>query len=150
MRPGKHDKNRSATSLLRFGVSMEHELLSRFDKLIREKGYSNRSEAIRDLVRKELVENEWSDPNAEVVGAITVVYEHHEHELANTLTELQHAYHESIICTTHVHLDAHNCLEVVLVRGDSTLVRRIAELLISTRGVKHGELVCSTTGQEIA
>lgn len=141
--------NGRESALKRFGVSMEDELLARFDNLIREKGYSNRSEAIRDLVRTELVRSEWSDPNAEVVGTVTVVYEHHEHELANTLAELQHAHHKSIVCTTHVHLDAHNCLEVIVVRGKSSLVRRIADSLISTRGVKHGRLVSSTTGKMI-
>lgn len=143
-----HEAGRE-TTLRRFGVSMEDDLLARFDGLIREKGYSNRSEAIRDLVRTELVKTEWSDPHAEVVGTVTVVYEHHEHELANTLAELQHAHHESIVCTTHVHLDAHNCLEVIVVRGESSSVRRIADSLISTRGVKHGRLVSTTTGRHV-
>jgi CopG family nickel-responsive transcriptional regulator len=137
------------SELERFGVSMEDDLLSRFDSLIQERGYNSRSEAIRDLVRRELVAEEWADPQAEVIGTITIVYEHHEHELANVLTELQHNHHDSIVCSTHVHLDPHNCLEVIIVRGPSNQVKRIADLLISTRGVKHGQLVSTTTGQSI-
>lgn len=136
--------------LERFGVSVEDDILSRFDELVRERGYSSRSEAIRDLMRQEFIKAEWSDPNAQVVGTITIVYEHHEHELANTLAELQHQHHDSIVCTTHVHLDPHNCLEVIVVRGASRDVRTVANTLISTRGVKHGQLVCTTTGAHIS
>lgn len=136
-------------TLERFGVSMEDELLQRFDALIAARGYGSRSEAIRDLVRQELVKDEWTDPNTEVVGTVTIVYEHHEHELANVLAELQHKCHEVIICSTHIHLDAHNCLEIIVLRGNSSKVRYIANALISTRGVKHGELVCTTTGKAL-
>jgi len=134
----------------RFGVSMEEELLSKFDEMVEARGYQSRSEAIRDLVRQEIVKDEWADPAADVVGTITIVYEHHEHELSNVLAELQHQYHESILCSTHVHLDPHNCLEVIIVRGESSKVRYIANALISTRGVKHGELVSTTTGSNIS
>lgn len=137
-------------TLERFGVSMEDELLTRFDALIAEQGYSSRSEAIRDLVRQELVKKSWSDPNADVVGTVTIVYEHSEHELSNVLTDVQHSFHTYILCSTHIHLDMHNCLEVIIVRGPSEKVKTIANMLISTRGVKHGELVCSTTGKEVS
>jgi CopG family nickel-responsive transcriptional regulator len=133
----------------RFGVSMDEELLVRFDKMVELRGYKSRSEAIRDLVRQEIVKDEWSDPDAEVVGTITIVYEHHEHELSNILAELQHQYHEHILCSTHIHLDPHNCLEVIIVRGSSSKVRYISNTLISTRGVKHGQLVSSTTGMNV-
>jgi len=136
--------------LERFGVSMEDELLRRFDALIKERGYQSRSEAIRDLVRQELVKEEWSDPEAEVVGTLTIVYEHHEHELSNILAELQHQYHTFILCSTHIHLDPHNCLEVVILKGASGRVKYIANTLISTRGVKHGQLVSTTTGKEVS
>jgi len=136
--------------LERFGVSMESDLLKRFDGIIRNKGYATRSEAIRDLIRQELVKEEWSDPNAEVVGTVTIVYEHHEHELSHVLTDVQHKYHDSIICSTHIHLDPHNCLEAIIVRGPSGKVRKIANMLKSTRGVKHGELICSSTGKKIS
>jgi CopG family nickel-responsive transcriptional regulator len=135
--------------LERFGVSMEDELLRRFDALIEERGYASRSEAIRDLVRQELVKEEWSEPNTEVVGTVNLVYEHHVHDLSDKLAEVQHQYHDSIICNTHVHMDAHNCLEVIIVRGPNQRVKTIANTLISTRGVKHGQLVSTTTGQKV-
>lgn len=137
------------SNLERFGVSIEDEILSRFDELVKERGYPSRSEAIRDLIRQEFVKAEWADPDTEVIGTITIVYEHHEHELANTLTEIQHEYHHNIICTTHVHLDAHNCLEVIVVRGKSQDVRKVASILIAAYGVKHGQLVSTTTGAHI-
>lgn len=136
-------------ALERFGVSMEPELLSQFDRLIAERAYASRSEAIRDLARHELVGEEWADPDAEVMGAVTIVYEHGEHEMAGTLTDLQHQHHDSIVCTTHVHVDADNCLEVIILRGRSADVRGLANSLISTRGVKHGQLVSTTTGRRI-
>ncbi|OFX13784.1 MAG: nickel-responsive regulator [Armatimonadetes bacterium RBG_16_58_9] len=134
----------------RFGVSMEEDLLTRFDTMVESRGYKSRSEAIRDLVRQEIVKDEWSDPDAEVVGTITIVYEHHEHELSNLLADLQHQYHEFILCSTHIHLDPRNCLEVIIVRGSSSRVRYIANTLISTRGVKHGRLVSTTTGANVS
>jgi CopG family transcriptional regulator, nickel-responsive regulator len=137
------------TQLERFGVSMEPELLAQFDALIESRGYASRSEAIRDLARRELVAEEWANPEAEVAGAIVLVYEHHEHALAGILTEVQHNHHECIVATTHVHMDAHNCLETIIVRGPSQRVREIANALISTRGVKHGQLVATTTGAGI-
>jgi len=135
--------------LERFGVSMEDDLLARFDELISERGYGSRSEAIRDLVRQELVKEEWADPNVEVVGTITLVYEHHEHALAKVLPELQHQYHDCVVCSTHIHMDAHNCLEVIIVRGVSSKVKLIANTLLSTRGVKHGQLVSTSTGRTL-
>jgi CopG family nickel-responsive transcriptional regulator len=137
-------------TLERFGVSMEDGLLARFDELVSGRGYGSRSEAIRDLVRQELVREEWDDPKAQVVGTLTLVYEHHEHALATVLPDLQHQYHDCVICSTHVHMDAHNCLEVIVVRGTSGKVKRIANTLLSTRGVKHGQLVSTTTGKRLA
>jgi CopG family nickel-responsive transcriptional regulator len=135
--------------LERFGVSMEDELLMRFDALIEERGYASRSEAIRDLVRQELVKEEWSEPNTDVVGTVNLVYEHHVHDLSDKLADVQHQYHDLIICNTHVHMDAHNCLEVIIVRGPNQRVKTIANTLISTRGVKHGQLVSTTTGKKV-
>jgi len=133
----------------RFGVSMDEELLTRFDSMVESRGYMSRSEAIRDLIRREMVKEEWDDPHAEVIGAVTIVYEHHLHELANVMAEVQHQYHDCIICSTHIHMDAHNCLEVIIVRGASRRVKAIADTLISTRGVKHGHLATTTTGQAV-
>ncbi len=127
----------------RFGVSMEKELLERFDQRVEARGYRTRSEAIRDLVRQELVNGEWEQPHAEVLGTVTIVFDHHAQGLTDVLNALQHDHHASIVCSTHVHVDAHNCLEVIIVRGASAHVRRIADALIATKGVKHGQLACS-------
>ena len=133
-------------TLERFGVSMEDELLKVFDDLVARRGYTSRSEAIRDLVRRELVEEEWADPETEVIGTVTLVYDH---ELTAALTGAQHEHHDEIVCTTHIHVDATNCMEVVVVRGKSAVVRHISEGLISRRGVKHGQIVCTTTGRQV-
>lgn len=135
--------------LARFGVSVDSELLERFDELIDSKGYSNRSEAIRDLIRNHLVEHEWEE-DVETMGAVTMVYNHHMRELSESLIALQHDYHSSIISSTHVHIDEHNCLEVVVIRGKGSKVKEIANRLISTRGVKHGKLTMTTTGRGLA
>ena len=131
--------------LMRFGISIDQPLLEHFDHLIAEKGYSNRSEAIRDLIRSSLVEDQVGhDETAETVGTVTLVYDHHTRDLAEKLTEHQHAHHEAVVSTLHVHLDAHHCLEVIVVRGRAGQVRRLADELIGTRGVKHGQLVLTT------
>lgn len=130
----------------RFGVSMPADLLEQFDRATAEAGYANRSEAIRDIVRDYLVQKRWEQPDAPVVGTITLVYDHHTRELEDSLTDLQHDHHEAIICSTHVHLDAHNCLEIIAVRGKSAEIQHIAQRLLSTRGVKHGGL--TTTASE--
>lgn len=134
--------------LARFGVSIGSELLEKFDELIGSKGYANRSEAIRDLIRNYLVEYEW-EADAETMGAVTMVYEHHMRELSESLVALQHDYHSSIISSMHVHIDEHNCLEVVVIKGKGSTVKEIADKLISTRGVKHGKLTMTTTGKNL-
>ena len=135
---------------IRFGVAMDKLLLDKFDQLIFKKGYQNRSEAIRDLVRNNLVvEEEWKIGNKETVGTVTIVYSHHVRELTDILTELQHHYHSEIISCMHVHLDAHNCLEVMAVKGQADKIKQIADKLIATKGVKHGKLVMTTTGKEL-
>jgi len=137
------------TELTRFGVSIPADLVKSFDAAIKKKGYSNRSEAIRDIMRDYLVEGEWESESEEVVGTVTIVYNHHTRELSNALTGLQHESHDAILCATHVHLDAHNCLEVIVVKGSAEEVWKIADRLISTKGVKHGKLVCTTTGEHL-
>ena len=133
---------------VRFGVSLDHHLLEDFDKWVEKKKYVNRSEAIRDLIRDHLVEQEW-DENKETVGTISIVYAHDVRELADTLRDLQHQYHRLIKSGMHVHLDEHNCLEVLVVKGKSGEVQKIADRLIGIRGVKHGKLTMTTTGREI-
>jgi CopG family nickel-responsive transcriptional regulator len=134
----------------RFGVSIPDELLAKLDKLAKKKGYSNRSEVLRDLIRDRFVEEEWTSVSGEVVGTVTLVYNHHIHDLSDKLADLQHSHFKNIISTTHIHLDEHNCLEVLVVRGKSLKVKEIADRLISTKGVKHGKLVMTTTGKELA
>ncbi len=136
--------------LKRFGVSIPADLVDAFDRLIEGKGYRTRSEAIRDLMRDALVEREWESNTGEVVGTVTIVYNHEVREIARVLTQLQHQYLNAIVCTTHVHMDEHNCMEVLVVRGAAAEVQAIADKLISTRGVKHGKLVCTTTGKSLA
>lgn len=134
-------------SLARFSVAMDEDLLARFDDLVARRGSGvNRSEAVRDLVRDALVDAEWEDSSGEIVGTITMVFDHHVSDLSDKLDALQHAHHERIVSSMHVHLDAHNCLEVIVVRGTSGQVRAIADGLLGTKGVKHGKLVSTTAG----
>lgn len=136
--------------LIRFGVAMPKELLIKFDSLVRKKGYANRSEALRDLVREHLVEEEWKLGNKQTVGTISLVYEHDFKEISEVLTDLQHRYCKEIISTLHVHLDRENCLEVLVVKGKARKIKDIADRLISTKGVKHGKLNMSTSGRELS
>lgn len=137
------------TELARFGISIDQRLLQQFDALIDEKGYVNRSEAIRDLIRGSLVDAQWNREEVELVGTVTLVYDHHTRDLSDKLTEHQHSHHDAIISCLHVHLDAHNCLEVVVLKGQAGTVKRLADELIGTKGVKHGKLVTSTTGRNL-
>ncbi len=129
---------------------MDEALLSSFDRLIARKGYANRSEAIRDLIRDYLVEEEWQAGDGEVAGTITIVYDHHTNRLSDILNELQHDYHQLIVSTMHVHLDHHHCLEVLVVKGRPREARMVAERLISVKGVKHGRLSITSTGKGLA
>jgi CopG family nickel-responsive transcriptional regulator len=135
--------------ITRFGISMNTQLLKQFDSLIKRMGYANRSEAIRDLVRERLVREEWQDETVETVGTVTLIYDHHRRDLMEHLVEHQHQQHDSVISTMHVHLDPHNCLEVLAVRGTARDVKRFADRLISTKGVKHGKLVMTSTGKNL-
>lgn len=137
------------SQITRFGISMDSKLLRRFDRLIAEHGYSTRSEAFRDLVRDRLVKEEWQEENGETVGTITIIYDHHKRDLTETLTEQQHRRHDSVISTMHVHLDEDNCLEVLAVKGKAKEIKKIADDLISTKGVKHGKLVMTSTGKNL-
>ena len=133
--------------LSRIGVAIDSDLLDKFDKLIGERGYTNRSEAFRDLIREELVEQVWEKPNSLVMGTVTLVYDHHVRQLTEKLTAIQHDHHHAILSTLHVHLDHDNCLEVLVVKGKSAEVRKVADALISTKGVKHGRLTITTAGK---
>jgi len=137
------------SGLSRIGVAIDSDLLDKFDSLIGQRGYTNRSEAFRDLIRDELVEKTWESPESQVVGTVTLVYDHHVRLLNEKLTGIQHDFHHSILSTLHVHLDHDNCLEVLVVRGRSADVRKVADVLISTKDVKHGRLTITTTAAEM-
>ncbi len=135
--------------ITRFGMSIDSSLIKKFDTLMERKGYPNRSKAIQDLIRDKLVEEEWESGDRETVGTITIVYNHHTRELDHALTDLQHQSFQQIVSALHIHLDAHNCLEVLVVKGKSKDIRKIADNLIGTKGVKHGKLTTTTTGKDL-
>jgi CopG family nickel-responsive transcriptional regulator len=134
---------------VRFGISLDEKLLANFDQLIEQKSYMNRSEAIRDLIRASLIEEQCGSGDQEAVGTVTLVYNHHVRDLADKLTDHQHAHHDQIVSALHVHLDAHNCLEVLVIRGAVREIKQIADELIGVKGVKHGKLVMTTTGMDL-
>lgn len=136
------------SELVRFGVSLEKKLLYRFDTLLGKQGYKTRSEAIRDLIRQELVKKEWED-DQNVAGAITYIYDHHKRGLTNQLINIQHDHQDMIISTQHVHLDHDNCLEIAVVKGRAREVQVLANKLRSVKGVRHGTLSMSSTGKSI-
>ena len=136
------------SELVRFGVSLEKTLLDRFDVLIRAKQYTNRSEALRDLIRRELVQQEWKS-GSDVVGTITLIYDHHKRDVLIRVMDMQHDFQEAIISTQHIHLDHHNCLEIVAARGKAEEVQRLADALRSIKAVRHVTLSMSSTGKEI-
>lgn len=134
--------------LVRFSVSIEEELLAAFDALIRTRDYQNRSEAIRDAIRSQLIQREW-EAGDEVTGVITLLYNHHRHGVAEALTEIQHHALAHVIASTHVHLDETNCLECIAVRGEAQTIEALADRLKSLKGVKHGELTATSTGKKL-
>ncbi len=136
------------SELVRFGVSLEKKLLDKFDRLIQGRRYTNRSEAFRDLIRQELVKQEWEE-GREVAGAVTFIYDHHKKDLLNRITDIQHDNQKIIISAQHIHLDHDNCLEIVAVKGRSGEVRELADALRAVKGVRHGSLSMSSTGKKI-
>ncbi|MDD5505671.1 MAG: nickel-responsive transcriptional regulator NikR [Candidatus Omnitrophica bacterium] len=135
-------------ALIRFGVSIDKELLIKFDRLIKNRKYTNRSEAFRDLIRQELIQEQWQG-NHEVVGAITLIYNHHKRELVNKLMDIQHDFGQVIISSQHIHLDHNNCLELIAVKGSPSQARRLSDSLKSVKGVKHATLSMSSAGRGI-
>jgi CopG family nickel-responsive transcriptional regulator len=127
--------------LSRIGIAIDTDLLNRFDRSIRNSGYTNRSEAFRDLIRDRLVSETTSAPDATVVGSVTLIYDHHAHGVGEKLTELQHAFHQLVVSTSHAHLDHESCLEVLIVHGKSAEVEQFADRLMGLKGVQHGRLV---------
>jgi CopG family nickel-responsive transcriptional regulator len=135
-------------NIVRFSASLDADLLEQFQEATLRRGYSNRSEALRDLIRDSLVREEW-EGDQEIVGTVTLVYDHHVRELSERLTHLQHDHHDVILSSLHVHLDHDNCLEVIAVQGRASVVQPIADALVGTRGVKHGRLTATTTGKRL-
>ena len=134
------------SDIVRFGISLENELLDNFDNLIKRRKYSNRSEAIRDLIRQELLKKDLEE-DREVAGAITFIYDHHQRNLLNKIIDVQHDYQDIIQSSQHIHLDHHNCLEIVAVKGNSKKVNKLSDTLKALKGVMHGSLSMSGTGK---
>jgi CopG family nickel-responsive transcriptional regulator len=137
------------SSVARFGVSLGENLLAQFDRIIARKGYTNRSEAIRDLIRDSLVREQWKLGTDQVVGTLTLVYNHNVRDLSDKLTDLQHAHYKAIVSALHVHLDPHHCLEVLVLRGKAKELKSIADRLIGTRGVRHGTFSATAEGRAL-
>lgn len=133
----------------RFSVSLPPSLLTQLDELVSEKGYPTRSLAISDMIRDSLVEHRQKLSDEDIAGTITLVYDHHKPHVQAALTDIQHDHHEVIVTTVHVHLDHHNCLEVLVVRGKAGLIKNIADELLAAKGVKHGKLTVTTTGKDM-
>jgi len=134
--------------LIRFGVSMEEGLLMKFDAILRKAGYNNRSEAIRDLIRKNIVEEEWKKGEV-VAGSIMLVYSHHQRELLEKIMDIQHGFHGIIISTQHVHMDDDKCLEIIVVKGQVEKIKGIYNSLSALKGVKYASLSRATTGKKL-
>jgi len=134
---------------VRFSISLESELSRKFDSWMKKNSYKNRSEAVRDLIRDKLVEEEWKDDSKEVVAVLSLVYSHDSPELPRVLTDIQHQHHSLVISSTHIHLDKHNCLEVIIMKGQVGVIKKVASELLSLRRVKHGRLMMTTTGADI-
>ena len=137
------------TDLVRLSLSIEQPLYDRLEKMVKRSGYTNRSEFVRDMIRQQLVEREW-DANAEVVGTVTLVYDHHRHNLTEKLTDLQHRHHTAILATTHVHLSHDLCAEMILIRSKARHIQELADALRQQKGVLHAGLTMTSTGHSLA
>lgn len=142
-------KSQSSDGVVRFSVSVPKDLARQLDRMAREKGYDNRSLAVADMIRAHLVEHRQNLGDQDIAGTITLVYDHHKQHVQATLTDIQHDHHEVIVSTLHVHLDHHNCLEVLVVRGKAGVIKRIADELIAAKGVKHGKLTVTSSGKDL-
>lgn len=135
------------STLTRFGVSMDKKLLTEFDQLIANKGYSNRSEAVRDLVRDALLAEDWKDLEQYVAGSILLFYDHGHKGLLEQMTEIQHDYHHEILATTHFHLDKHSCLELIIVKGKAGTLQTLSDQLVSMKGVQYGKFTVAPVNE---
>jgi CopG family nickel-responsive transcriptional regulator len=142
-------KHAKTEGVIRFTVSVPQTLAKQLDRMTREKGYDNRSLAVADMIRDQLVEHHQNYGNRDIAGTITLVYDHHKQHVQAALTDIQHDHHDVIISTLHVHLDHDNCLEVLAVRGKAGTIKKIADELIAAKGVKHGKLTVTTSGKDL-
>jgi CopG family nickel-responsive transcriptional regulator len=142
-------RNTKTSETVRFSVSLPASLAKALDRMAHEKGYDNRSLAMADMIRAQLVEHRQQYGEAEISGSITLVYDHHRHHLQNLLTDLQHDHMDVIVSTLHVHLDHLNCLEILAVRGRADSIKKLADELIAAKGVKHGKLTITSTGKDL-
>ena len=143
-------KKAKDAGVVRFSISVPRSLARQLDQMTREKSYDNRSLAVADMIRAHLVEHRQNFGDQEIAGTITLVYDHHKQHVQATLTDIQHDHHEIIISSLHVHLDHHNCLEVLAVRGKAGVIKRIADELIAAKGVKHGKLTVTSPGKDLS
>jgi CopG family transcriptional regulator, nickel-responsive regulator len=142
-----HGGNTMTDTLERFSISMKGDLLRQLDNLVKVKGYANRSQAISDMVKGSIVEHQGQQPEREIAGSITLVYDHHKRNIQALLTKIQHDYGAQIIATLHAHLDHHNCMELLAVRGKARDVKKLADRLQAAKGIKHGKLTVTTSGE---
>lgn len=142
-------RNTEVETVTRFSVSLPSTLARALDRMAREKGYDNRSLAIADMIRANLVEHRQQNDAAEIAGSITLVYDHHRHHLLDLLTDLQHDHMDEIVATMHTHLDHDNCLEILAVRGSAGKIKKLADEMIAAKGVKHGKLTITSTGRDL-
>ena len=142
-------KAKGRKGVARFSISLPAELAGQLERMTREKGYVNRSLAVADMIRAHLVEHPQQFGEKEIAGTITLLYDHHKQHVQAALTDIQHDHHEVIIATLHVHLDHHNCMELLAVRGKAAVIKRIADELIAAKGVKHGKLTVTSTGKDL-
>jgi len=145
----EHDHSDEEAGVVRLSISLEETLNKRLEKLLKQTQYANRSEFIRDLIRRELVEREWETPEGDVLGTITLIYDHHAYQLSKKLQEAQHDHHGVVLATTHVHLDHHHCAEVVMTRGKAKTLRKLFDALRKQRGVLHAALSLGSTGKSL-
>jgi CopG family nickel-responsive transcriptional regulator len=136
------------SDLVRLSLSLEKPLFDKLERLVRQRGYANRSEFVRDMIRQNLVQTEWQR-DQEVIGTITLVYDHHRRQLSEKLTSLQHHHHGAVLATTHVHLTEHLCAEMILIRGRASLIRKLADQIHQQKGVLHAELSMTSTGTRL-
>jgi CopG family nickel-responsive transcriptional regulator len=142
-------KSKASKGVARFSISLPAELAEQLERMSREKGYDNRSLAVADMIRSHLVEHRQKFGDEEIAGTITLLYDHHKQHVQAALTDIQHDHHAVIIATLHVHLDHHNCMELLAVRGKAAVIKRIADELIAAKGVKHGKLTVTSTGKDL-